>query len=185
MSSRNAPPHWRLLKTEQHSFPAISQLEFSSHFLEGVRATFEVWWLLQSQLCFYRCPMCEWQNNQNRRMKTSNQLEYCCRSRVLFRDKQQQQPSRANMMHNMDVLIKLPGIVSGNRLSIIYKIAFVWISTPGSLAYSVLVSHVQEHEHIRHMKFIIHMHVKKNQPILEESCRPIRPFFSLGIFLTP
>ena len=29
------------------------------------------------------------------------------------------------MMHNMDVLIKLPGIVSGNRLSIIYKIAFV------------------------------------------------------------
>ena len=29
------------------------------------------------------------------------------------------------MMHNMDVLIKLPGIVSGNPLSIIYKIAFV------------------------------------------------------------
>ena len=29
------------------------------------------------------------------------------------------------MMYNMDVLIKLPGIVSGNRLSIIYKVAFV------------------------------------------------------------
>ena len=29
------------------------------------------------------------------------------------------------MMHNMDMLIKLPGIVSGNRLSIICKIAFV------------------------------------------------------------
>ena len=29
------------------------------------------------------------------------------------------------MMHNMDVLIKSPGIVSGNRLSISYKIAFV------------------------------------------------------------
>ena len=29
------------------------------------------------------------------------------------------------MMHNMDVLIKFPGIVSGNRLSLIYKIAFV------------------------------------------------------------
>ena len=29
------------------------------------------------------------------------------------------------MMHNMDMLIKLPGIVSGNRVSIIYKIAFV------------------------------------------------------------
>ena len=28
------------------------------------------------------------------------------------------------MMHNMDMLIKLPGIVSGNRLSIIYNIAF-------------------------------------------------------------
>ena len=36
------------------------------------------------------------------------------------------------MMHNMDVLIKLPGIVSGNRLSLIYKIAFVSISTPES-----------------------------------------------------
>ena len=71
------------------------------------------------------------------------------------------------MMHNMDVLIKLSGIVSENRISIIYKIAFVWISTPGSLVYTVLASHVQQHnEHIRHMKFIIHMHVKKNQPIL-------------------
>ena len=71
------------------------------------------------------------------------------------------------MMHNMDVLIKLAGIGSGNRLSIICNIAFVWISTPGSLVYTVLDSHVQQHnEHIWHMKFIIHMHVKKNQPIL-------------------
>ena len=29
------------------------------------------------------------------------------------------------MIHNMDVLIKLPGIVSGNRLSIVFTIAFV------------------------------------------------------------
>ena len=29
------------------------------------------------------------------------------------------------MMHNMDVLIRLPGIVSGHCLPIIYKIAFV------------------------------------------------------------
>ena len=29
------------------------------------------------------------------------------------------------MMHNMDVVIKLSGIVSENRISIIYKIAFV------------------------------------------------------------
>ena len=28
---------------EPHSFPGISQLEFSSHFLEGVRSTFAVW----------------------------------------------------------------------------------------------------------------------------------------------
>ena len=43
--------------------------------------------------------------------------------------KQQQEASGANVMYNMDVLIKLPGIVSGNRSSIIYKIAFVWISS--------------------------------------------------------
>ena len=61
-------------------------------------------------------------------------------------------------MHNMDVLIKLPGIVSGNRTSIIYMIAFFLISTLESFVYN---------EHIRHMKFIIHishisvhMHVK-------------------------
>ena len=46
------------------------------------------------------------------------------RFRVL-RFRNYQQASRANMTHNMDMLIKLPGIVSGNRLSIIYKIAFV------------------------------------------------------------
>ena len=28
---------------------------------------------------------CEWQNNQNPCVKTSNQLEWCCRSRVLFK----------------------------------------------------------------------------------------------------
>ena len=61
-------------------------------------------------------------------------------------------------MQNMDVLINLPGIVSGNRSLIIYKIAFVLISTPESLVFT----HVQQHnEHIRNMKFIIHMHVQK------------------------
>ena len=38
-------------------------------------------------------------------------------------------------MHNVDVLIKLPGIVSGNSSSIIYKIAF-WISTLESLVFT-------------------------------------------------
>ena len=38
-------------------------------------------------------------------------------------------------MHNMDVLIKVPGIVSRNRSSIIYKIA-LWISTLDSLVFT-------------------------------------------------
>ena len=54
--TQRSPPHKRLLRIEPHSFPAVSQLEFSSHFLEGVRTTFAVLWLLRSQLCFYLCP---------------------------------------------------------------------------------------------------------------------------------
>ena len=38
VSSRNVPPHKRLLRTEPHSFSAVNQLEFSSLFLEGVCA---------------------------------------------------------------------------------------------------------------------------------------------------
>ena len=71
-------------------------------------------------------------------------------------DKHQQQASRANVMHNMDVLIKFPGIVSNNRSSTIYKIAFVSISTFAEFSLHMLQQH---NEHIRHMKFIIHMHV--------------------------
>ena len=51
-------------------------------------------------------------------------------------------------MHNMDVLITLPGIVSGNRWSIIYKIAF-WISTLESLVFT------EHNEYMRHIKFFI------------------------------
>ena len=128
MSSCNALPHKRLLRTEPHSFPAVSQLEFSSHFLKGVRAMFAVRWLLQSQLCFYRCPMCEWQNNQKKQLTTAV-LSQSSPIQNLW-DKQQQQESRANVMHNMDALINLPaGYSSGNHSSIIYKIAFLWIST--------------------------------------------------------
>ena len=29
-------------------------------------------WLLQSQLCFYRCSICEWQNNQDHLVKTGH-----------------------------------------------------------------------------------------------------------------
>ena len=39
-------------------------------------------------------------------------------------------------MHNMDVLIKFTGIVSDHHSSIIYKIAFVWISTLESLVFT-------------------------------------------------
>ena len=41
------------------------------------------------------------------------------------------------MIHTMDVLIKLPGIVSGNCLSIIFKFGFVLISTPETLIFTV------------------------------------------------
>ena len=83
-------------------------------------------------------------------------------------------------MHNMDVLIKLPGIVSGNRLSIIYKIAF-WISTSGSLVYTVLASHVQQHnEHIHHT------YARYKEPT--DPGRVLKAyqtfFFSLGILST-
>ena len=49
-------------------------------------------------------------------------------------------------MHNMDVLIKLPGIVSGNCSSIIYKLAF-WLSTLEKLVFT------EHNEHIRYIKF--------------------------------
>ena len=39
MSSRNPASHKRLLRIEPHFFPAVNKLEFSSHFVEGVRAT--------------------------------------------------------------------------------------------------------------------------------------------------
>ena len=42
MSSCYAPPHTWLLRIKPHFFPTVSQLEFSFHFLEGVRATFTV-----------------------------------------------------------------------------------------------------------------------------------------------
>ena len=43
MLSHNAPPRKWLLKIEAHSFPAVSRLEFCSHFLEGVRTIFAVY----------------------------------------------------------------------------------------------------------------------------------------------
>ena len=43
---------------------------------------------------------------------------------------QQQQASWANVMHNMDALIKLPGIGSGNRSSMICKITFFFNKSP-------------------------------------------------------
>ena len=37
-----APPHTWLLRIKPHFSPTVSQLKFSFHFLEGVRATFMV-----------------------------------------------------------------------------------------------------------------------------------------------
>ena len=65
-------------------------------------------------------------------------------------------------MLNLDVLIKLQGIVSGNCSSIVIRLLLF-----ESVPLRVRSSRVEKHnEHIRHMKFIIHMHIKKNQPIL-------------------
>ena len=64
-------------------------------------------------------------------------------------------------MHNVNVLIKLLGIVLGNHSSIILRL-LLFESVPLRVQ-----SHIQPHnKHIRHMKFIIPMHVKKSQPIL-------------------
>ena len=67
-----------------------------------------------------------------------------------FAFRQQPQPSWATSMHNMDALIKLPGIVSGNRFPIIYKIAFVWNSTPESLVFTVFTCITTQWAHPAH-----------------------------------
>ena len=57
----NAPSHKRLLKTESHSFPTLSQSDSGLHFLEGIPANFSVRRLFQSQPGLYRCPA--WDDN--------------------------------------------------------------------------------------------------------------------------
>ena len=102
------------------------------------------------------------QSNSSRENKQSTRvvLSWSSPFKIFEIYKQQQQASRANMMHNMDVLIKLSCIISENRISIIYKIAFVWISPPGV-----------------YMKFIIHIHVKKNSLILVRVLYSYQTFF--------
>ena len=79
-------------------------------------------------------------------------------------------------MHNMDVLIKLPGIVSGNGSSIIYKIAF-WISTLESLVFT------EHNEHIRYIKFsTTYQHICT---LNEEQTDPGKSFLGLSnLFFT-
>ena len=98
-----------------------------------------------------------------------------------FWDKQQQQASRANMMHNMDMLIKLPGIVSGNRLSIIYKIAFVWVSTPWEFSLHSLHMYNNTMSTSGKWNSSYICTLKRTNRSWQESCRPIKPFFWLGI----
>ena len=69
MSSRNAPPHTRLLRTELHSSPHIIQSDFSFHFQEG-RTTFTLRWLLHHSFALIG-SMGEWQNNKNCQNKQS------------------------------------------------------------------------------------------------------------------
>ena len=74
----------------------------------------------------------------------------------------------------MDVLIKLPGIVSGNRSSIIYKIAF-WLSTLESLVFT------EHNEHIRCIKFFTtYQHICT---LNEESTDPGKSFLGLSNLL--
>ena len=53
--------------------------------------------------------MCEWRNYQNKQL-TRAALSQSSPILILW-EKQQQQESQGNVMHNMDVLIKLPGMV--------------------------------------------------------------------------
>ena len=69
----NTPPHKWLLRIEPHSFPSVSQLEFSSHFLEGVHATFAVQWLLQSQLCMLLSVPQVWMTEQSKSSRKDKQ----------------------------------------------------------------------------------------------------------------
>ena len=118
-----------LLRTELHSFPMVSWLEFSSHFLEGVHAVIAVLWLLQSQLCCYQCPMCEWRNYQNKQLTRAALLQ-SSPILILWAKQQQQQESQGNVINAQHgCAYKVAGYSSGNCSSIIYKIAFVWIST--------------------------------------------------------
>ena len=53
--------------------------------------------------------MCEWRKNQNKQLARAA-LSQSSPIQILW-EKQQQQESQTNVMHNMDVLIKLPDIV--------------------------------------------------------------------------
>ena len=74
----------------------------------------------------------------------------------------------------MDVLIKLPGIVSGKCSSIIYKIAF-WLSTLESLLFT------EHNEHIRYIKFFTtYQHICM---LNEEPTYPGKSFLGLSNLL--
>ena len=101
MSSRNAPPHKQLLRTEPHYFPHIIQSDFSFLFLEGVHTTFTERWLLQSQLWFYLCPTCELENkNLWRENKQSTRAVLSQSNSIQNWWDKQQKASRANVTHN-------------------------------------------------------------------------------------
>ena len=81
------------------------------------------------------------------------------------------------MMHNMDVLIKLPGKVSGNRLSIIHKIAFLnqyaWEFNLHSLN---MYNNTMSTSGTWNSSYIC-TSVKKNQPILVRVLQAYQTFF--------
>ena len=160
LSSRNAPPYKRLLRTNPHSFSIFKKVfalrlrysDSSNHSFTYIGAPFV----------------------NDRTIKIV----------VVWDKPQQQQASWANVMHNMDVLIKLPGIGSGNRSSIFYKITFFLISPLECLVFTCTTTQWAHPAHEIHHTCHYMCTLNEEPTDLGKSRRPITTFFSLGTFLT-
>ena len=79
--------------------------------------------------------MCKWQNNQNRRVKTTRAvLSYSSQIYEISSSSSKQMSSKCVAQHGY--AYKVARYSFGNRSSIIHKIAFVWISTLESLVFT-------------------------------------------------
>ena len=78
--SHSAPLHTWLLRVKPHSFPTVIQLEFSFHFLEGVRAIFMVRWLLQYVPHVWMTEKS--QSSHENKQSTIVTVVFCCCNKV-------------------------------------------------------------------------------------------------------